>query len=43
MALSHVMTSLMGGGETCRTGEGGARKGAGRHCGILDLTSAHFL
>lgn len=27
---SQVMTSLMGGGETCRTSEGGARKGAGR-------------
>lgn len=34
---------LMGGGEACRTGAGGARKGAGRHCGILALTSVHFL
>ena len=40
---SHVVPSFMGGGEACRTGAGGARKGAGRHCGILDLTSVHLL
>ena len=40
---SHVVPSFMGGGEACRTGAGGARKGAGQHCGILDLTSVHLL